>query len=79
MHISNIEMSNGSPTGAKVDLSLDELVAIAKVFGRFSPHKAEESGLEYSVTSEIYGCLVGELFNRFWDAGVDGVGVSSDD
>ncbi len=61
MEIKNIQLENG-PSRITVEMSLEEAIWIAKVAGKqrgVSPH------------NEIYACLVGEMFNRFWDSGLE--------
>lgn len=66
--------NTGRPKTVTVKMSLDEAAAIAKTFGTMSLNGFREKfpTLPDDTNSEIYGCLVGELFNRFWDDGVDG-------
>jgi len=62
MELKNITLAEGMPKSITVEMSIEEAVWIAIIAGKQrgeSPH------------SEIYGCLTGELFNRFWDDGVD--------
>jgi len=64
---------NGHPTSMSVKMSVDEAGVLAKVMGQHSPAKFAEKfpQVDSSVLEEIYGCLVGEFFNHYWDDGVD--------
>ena len=60
------------PTSAVVELSLAELLFIARVTGKHSHTTAEEvmaGGGEASTS--LYNSLVGNVINRFWDGGTD--------
>ncbi len=64
------ELGEGAiPSEITVTMSLAEAYAIAKVFGGFSD--VEYDKRELPVT-DIYGPLTGDVFNRYWDDGVDG-------
>lgn len=73
METKNLTLANGKPSRVTVEMTIEEAAAIAKTFGGMSyttfHQKFPGLGTEFS---EIYGCLVGEVFNRFWDDGVDG-------
>lgn len=51
------------PTGEPIGLSIYTTARIAKYFGRLTPSD--------DVTHEIWDCLTGVVFNRFWDGGLD--------
>ena len=75
MRIKSIKNNkHGNPKQLTVVMSVDEAGVIAKTFGGFSPLKFESKfpNLNDNVSDEIYGCLVGEFFNKTWDNGVDG-------
>lgn len=74
MDAKSIVLEGGKPAMVTVEMSISEAAAIAKVFGGLSPKSFSEKvpALTNGEHSEVYGCLVGEVFNRFWDDGVDG-------
>ena len=74
MDTTSINLEDGRPTTLMVSMSIEEAAAIGKVFGQMSPAGFEERfpNLPNETGSEIYDCLIGEVFNRFWDDGVDG-------
>lgn len=73
MDTKSLTLSAGRPTMVTVEMTIDEAAVIAKVFGEFSLKTFEEKFPRMdNEHSEIYDCLVGEVFNRFWDDGVDG-------
>lgn len=55
---------NPVPARIEVEMTLDEAWVIARMCGRLTGANP--------ATSEIYDELVGSVFNRFWDDGVDG-------
>ncbi len=57
------------PDQITVTISLAEAYAIAKVFGGFSDTECEKRGLP---PTDIYAPLTGDVFNRYWEDGVDG-------
>ncbi len=67
MKLKSIEFSDGDegcadPRAITVTMTLEEAIWIALVSGKQrgeSPHNG------------IYTCLVGDVFNRYWDDGVD--------
>lgn len=67
---------NGNPKKITVEMSLDEAAFIAKFVGKMNYERADEvfqgAGSDKDLHGEIYNCLVGELFNRFYDSGVEG-------
>ena len=67
MQIKTIDLNDGKPVRVTADLTVTEAAQIARWTGGLSP---ATGGTEE--TGEIYECLTGELFNRFWDSGVDG-------
>ena len=63
-----------NPDKITVTMSVREAAFIAKVLGGFNGDRAEliqRDGPE--VVGEIYSCLTGGFFNRFWDGGVKDV------
>jgi hypothetical protein len=66
MELKNIEFNNNDgaafPKTLTVKMTLEEALWIAKVSSKqrgISPHNS------------IFECLVGDVFNRYWDDGVD--------
>ena len=66
MQITNIKFIQGregaDPSAITVTMTIEEAIWIAEIAGKQrgdSPHLG------------IYDCLVGDLFNRYWDGGVD--------
>lgn len=71
MEIKQINLEGDKPVKVLAELTFDELVYLATVTGKFSADKAEEilPGAGAQSNREIYLCLTGELFNRFYDGG----------
>jgi hypothetical protein len=71
MEIKQINLEGDKPVRVLAELDFDELVYLATVTGKFSPAQAEEilPGAGAHANGEIYLCLTGELFNRFYDGG----------
>lgn len=66
------EDGDTAPTQVTVRMTLAEAVYVTKVLGAMNGIQAEQvmpGGAHAS--NEIYSCLTGELFNRFWEDGVD--------
>ncbi|MFE6966854.1 hypothetical protein ACFVAJ_17220 [Agromyces sp. NPDC057679] len=59
------------PETITVKLTRAEAITIAGMCGKLSPATAEASGLDYSAASEVYNGLVGTVFNRFWEDGLN--------
>ena len=73
MQILNISLEDDLPTEAAVIMTRDEMIYLATVTGRSSGSQADEvmtDGCRLNI--EIHSTLVGSLFNRFWEDGVDG-------
>ena len=68
------DKKTGRPESLVVKMTLPEAILIAKYCGGLSPATSPN----HEASGEIYDCLVGELFNRFWDAGLEGA-VRGDD
>jgi len=73
VHIRQINLGDeGMPEKITAELSLSEAVFIALLMGQQNGHTSEEilpGGTD--LPSEIYSALTGELFNRYYDDGVD--------
>lgn len=52
------------PQEIEVIMTIDEAAAIAQWTGKLTPST--------QVTSEIYSALVGGVFNRYWEDGLEG-------
>lgn len=74
MRLENIEFEQGEegavPSEITVTMSLEEAASIAKVFGGFNDKELRARGLPHNT---IYGDLCGDVFNRYWEDGLDGV------
>lgn len=73
MEINAIQFEQGEegaiPAEITVTMTLEEAVAIAHVFGDFTDKDLEDKGLPQT---DIYSALTGDVFNRYWDDGLDG-------
>lgn len=74
METKQMYFEDGKPVRVVVEMEIGEAAAVAKAFGgmSYSDFEVKFPTLPGETGSEIYGCLVGETFNRYWDAGVDG-------
>lgn len=74
MKLNSIQFRQGEaeegavPLEITVTMSLVEAVVICKVFGGFSEAEFEKRKLP---PIDIYNDLSGDVFNRYWDDGVD--------
>lgn len=67
MKLKELTFSSGSDDNANletvtVEMTVKEALWIARVAGQQRGHSPHH---------DIYSCLTGEVFNRFWDDGVD--------
>jgi hypothetical protein len=73
MKIRSIDFEEGEegaiPSEITATMTLAEAVAITHIFGKFSDGDWAERGLP---RTEVYNVLTGDVFNRYWDDGVDG-------
>jgi hypothetical protein len=73
MEIDSIQFEQGEegaiPSVITVSMTLAEAVAITKVFGSFNDAERKKRGIP---ETEIYSALCGDVFNRYWEDGVDG-------
>ena len=65
------------PATITVEMTLNEAALMARLTGALSP-TAVTSGLGdgprwFNAADGVFDCLTGELFNRFWDNGVEDV------
>ncbi len=58
------------PSEITVTMTLEEAASIAKVFGSFNDKAYRDRGLP---RTDIYNDLCGDVFNRYWEDGLDGV------
>lgn len=73
MKIRKIELNDGQPTKVTAELTVVEAAYLARITGKQNGITAAEFMAGGSdANTEIYSCLTGELFNRFYDDGVDG-------
>lgn len=75
MQIKTIEFDDAEvPQTITVTMSLGEAAFLARFAGDISPiDEAKQFGTDGYVHASIYDALVGGLFNRFWDDGVNDV------
>lgn len=57
------------PVTVTVTMGIEEAAAIARVFGSMNGHAITKLG----VSSSIWSCLAGDVFNRYWEDGVNDV------
>lgn len=74
MKLINITLNDDQlPAKAVAELTIDEMIWITRVTGRQNFQTAEELVPGFgAASSEVYHCLSGGLFNRFWECGLDG-------
>ena len=78
MKLDKIKFAEGKdgavPETVTVTMTLAEATAIAVVFGKLNGYATDRLGLKAGDTDcPIYSCLVGNVYNRYWDAGVTDV------
>jgi hypothetical protein len=61
MQITSIELKDGVPANITATLTVEEAAKIGELTGRTAGDR---------LAGEIYGCLTGELFNRFYPGGL---------
>ena len=70
-----INLSGKAPTvtmGGLNYLSVADAATVTKTLEKMSPHQMAEIQPDgANIGCEIYNCLAGELFNRYYDDGVD--------
>ncbi len=73
MNVKAIELEGGKPAKVTVEMGIREAMIIAYIQGKHSPNSLNEIIPGFSEeSSEVYIGLTGELFNRFWDDGLEG-------
>jgi hypothetical protein len=74
MKIRRIDLDDdGDPSSVTVELSLAEAILITRTVGKGNGHDSNllmEGG--DLIAAQTYLCLTGDLFNRYWDDGIDG-------
>lgn len=66
--IRNISIGcDGHPSAITIQMSADHAAKLVEILGALK----NETG-RTELTSDLYSCLNGELFNRFYEDGVDG-------
>ena len=64
------------PDTITVTMSIAEAAAIAMIFGKLNSYAIARLTPQSPITGDIdgiYCCLVGDVFNRYWDNSVDDV------
>lgn len=56
------------PTSCVVEMSVEEALYLSRLLGRLNDFD-KEAILRGGTELDIWGCLNGDLFNRFWDEG----------
>ena len=80
MKITNISLEDGKPELITAQLTRDELIYIGLTIGKDAPNDANQRMPGGSaICSEIYACITGELFNRYWEDGIDGAARGDDE
>lgn len=65
--IKSIELDDeGAPETVTIKLTVQQLAEVAKVLGKMSPATGSTEG-----TSAFYDCAVSELFNYYWEDGLN--------
>lgn len=73
MRVRSIDLDDhGDPERVTVTMTTSEAAYLATLTGKQSPKSANDvvpgSG---TANSDVYDCLTGDLFNRFYEGGVD--------
>lgn len=78
MRVRNVILDEDEmPERVQVEMTIDEVAFMARLVGSQSPRGVLDALGDdvrwWHACTEIYGCLTGSVFNRFWDGGVDDV------
>lgn len=69
MRLEEIDFQPGEegaiPAHVTVRMTVQEAAWIGKLVGRLKAHQKPKN-------FDVFGCLIGDVFNRYWDDGVDG-------
>jgi hypothetical protein len=66
------EEGDAAPNRVTVEMSLEEALAIALVFGHLNDLALRKLDLgDAEGLHGIYDCLVGDVFNRYWEDGTN--------
>lgn len=73
MIVNKLKLSkDGLPKKATVELSIEEIAYITKILGKMNDIQANEVMKNGDViSSEIYSGFTGDIFNRYWDDGIN--------
>lgn len=73
MRIKRIDLdATEMPAVITVEMTVGEAIALARLTGKLSPDTARERGLVWDDTVATYDALIGSVFNRYWEDGIDG-------
>ena len=73
MKITSIDLEDRNPTRVRAELTIEELAFIAKFTGGMNFEKAEAVINDgYTASNALYEATIGDVFNRFWDNGLQG-------
>lgn len=64
MELQNIELKDGEPHSVTVKMTIEE--------AGWTALTANDADATDKISGDIYRCLIQDLFNRFWDDGLDG-------
>lgn len=74
MRVQRIDLENSKPKTLVVEMTIEEAMVVTKWCGGLSPVTSPD----YEATDGVYGALVGDVFNRYWEWGIDGA-IRGDD
>ncbi len=69
MQIDNIKFEDGKPVEVSLTMSVENAAQLAKSLGKISFNDATAD--YWNGVSDTYLLLTGDLFNRFWDDGIN--------
>ena len=74
MKLRTIEYDDSeNPSVVTVDMTIQDAAFVAKITGGMSANAANAVIRDGALSaSSIYDCLVGLVFNPYWDEGIDG-------
>lgn len=79
VNLKKLAFKNGNPSVVTVEMTIKEAAFLAKTLGKQNGLMKQEIYPGYEDEEHTaYDCLVGDVFNRYWDSGVDGY-VRGDD
>lgn len=72
MEVTRIDLAGGKPTGVQVNMSIVEAMYLARLTGTQNGDSNNKVFPGGDVPgSAVYGALIAEVFNLFWEDGVD--------